>query len=87
VDVKVNADRHREVRDSHHTRSWIVHNGPKQLENRVLLCGHHRLIHRGEWTVKLVNGWACFTPPAYLDPMWKPRYNVPHRTRLPAAAA
>jgi hypothetical protein len=51
--------------DSHHIRSWIVHNGPTQLDNLVLLCGtHHRLIHRSEWTVKLVNGWAYFTPPA-----------------------
>jgi hypothetical protein len=74
--------------DSHHIRSWIIHNGPTQLDNLVLLCGaHHRLIHRSEWTVELVNGWACFTPPAYVDPMRKPRYNTLHRTRLPAAAA
>jgi hypothetical protein len=51
--------------DSHHIRSWILHNGPTQLDNLVLLCGtHHRLIHRSEWTVQLVNGWAYFTPPA-----------------------
>jgi hypothetical protein len=75
------------ISDSHHIRSWIKQNGPTQLENLVLLCGeHHRLIHRSEWTVELVNGWAYFTPPAYIDPLQQPRYNTLHRLRLPTAA-
>jgi hypothetical protein len=70
--------------DSHHIRQWL-RGGPTQLDNLVLLCSHHhRLIHRSEWTVSLVNDWAYFTPPAYIDPLQQPRYNPLHRTRLPA---
>jgi hypothetical protein len=73
--------------DSHHILEWL-RGGPTQLDNLVLLCSHHhRLIHRSEWTVTLTNGWAYFTPPAYIDPSQQPRYNPLHRTRLPAAAA
>jgi hypothetical protein len=72
--------------DSHHVLEWL-RGGPTELENLVLLCSHHhRLIHRSEWTAKLVNDWAYFTPPAYVDPLQQPRYNPLHRTRLPAAA-
>jgi hypothetical protein len=73
--------------DSHHILEWL-RGGLTELGNLVLLCSHHhRLIHRSEWTVKLVNDWAYFTPPAYVDPQQQPRYNPLHRTRLPAAAA
>jgi hypothetical protein len=72
--------------DAHHIREWLQ-GGPTQLDNLVLLCQyHHRLIHRSEWTVKLVDGWAYFTPPAYVDPLQQPRFNALHRTTLPAAA-
>jgi hypothetical protein len=75
------------VCDSHHIREWLQ-GGPTQIDNLVLLCQyHHRLIHRSEWTVKLVDGWAYFTPPAYVDPLQQPRFNALHRTKLPATTA
>ncbi|MGH3490580.1 MAG: HNH endonuclease [Actinopolymorphaceae bacterium] len=41
--------------DGHHTRSWLQ-GGPTTPGNGVLLCGyHHRLIHRGEWTVRIAD--------------------------------
>src|SRR5256885_11928374 len=62
--------------DAHHIKSHLK-GGPTQLENLVLLCpGHHRLIHRSEWTVRLDNnGTAWFTPPPYIDPERTPRRN------------
>ncbi|CAM3441690.1 HNH endonuclease signature motif containing protein [Kibdelosporangium persicum] len=64
---------------SHHIRSWLQ-GGPTALGNLVLLCGHHhRLIHRSEWEVKLVDGVPWFTPPDYVDPERKPRRNHLHR--------
>jgi hypothetical protein len=73
-------DRPASACDSHHIREWL-RGGPTQLDNLVLLCGHHhRLIHRSEWTVALVNDQAVFTPPAYVDPHQRPRHNTLRRT-------
>jgi hypothetical protein len=47
----------------HHVEHWIDH-GKTSLENSVLLCGqHHRLIHHGEWQVRIKNGRPVFVPP------------------------
>ncbi|RSM89417.1 HNH endonuclease [Kibdelosporangium aridum] len=63
---------------SHHIREWL-RGGPTALGNLVLLCGrHHRLIHRSEWEVKLVDSVAWFTPPDFVDPERKPRRNFLH---------
>ncbi|WP_410808970.1 DUF222 domain-containing protein [Micromonospora sp. 067-2] len=55
--------------DGHHVRHW-VDGGPTALHNAVLLCGHHhRLVHRGEWTVRIAHdGRPDFLPPEWLDP-------------------
>jgi hypothetical protein len=79
-------DRPASACDSHHILEWLQ-NGLTYIDNLVLLCGHHhRLIHRSEWTVRLINGWAYFTPPKYVDPSQQPRYNTLHRPQLPIAA-
>jgi hypothetical protein len=73
-------DRPASASDSYHIREWL-RGGPTQLDNLVLLCGqHHRLIHRSEWTVALVNDQAVFTPPVYVDPQQRPRHNILRRT-------
>lgn len=65
--------------DGHHIVHW-ADGGATCLDNGVLLCGHHhRVIHRGEWTVQLGRDkrpW--FTPPAWIDPERKPRLNTTH---------
>nr|WP_052478685.1 HNH endonuclease signature motif containing protein [Kibdelosporangium sp. MJ126-NF4] len=71
-------DRPASVSHSHHVRSWLQ-GGPTALGNLVLLCSqHHRLIHRSEWSVQLVDGVAWFTPPDYVDPTRSPRRNHLH---------
>ncbi|MEU7771053.1 DUF222 domain-containing protein [Micromonospora taraxaci] len=65
---------------AHHIRHW-ADGGPTNLDNAVLLCGHHhRHVHRGEWTVRLGDdGHPEFVPPAWLDPEQIPRRNHYHR--------
>jgi hypothetical protein len=66
--------------DAHHIQAWTA-GGKTALNNGVLLCGyHHRLIHRGEWEVRLgTDGMPEFIPPYYVDSERKPRRNVYHR--------
>ncbi len=63
----------------HHILHW-VNGGPTSLDNAVLVCGyHHRLVHRGGWTVRLgTNRRPEFTPPAWVDPARTPRRNILH---------
>lgn len=68
--------------DGHHIQAWTA-GGATALNNGVLLCGyHHRLIHRGEWEVRLGgDGMPEFVPPSYVDSERKPRRNIYHRRR------
>ncbi|HEY2223980.1 HNH endonuclease signature motif containing protein [Actinomycetospora sp.] len=53
---------------AHHVHHWID-GGETRLDNLCLLCAHHhRLIHRGDWQVTMINGRPWFTPPAWIDP-------------------
>ncbi|MFD6071810.1 HNH endonuclease, partial [Amycolatopsis lurida] len=54
--------------------------GPTDLRNLVLLCGfHHRLIHHGDWEVRMAaDGLPEFIPPQYRDPLRHPRRNTLH---------
>ncbi|GAA5189914.1 hypothetical protein GCM10023322_43760 [Rugosimonospora acidiphila] len=47
----------------------------------MLLCAHHhRVIHQGDWQVKIApDGLPEFIPPRYLDPDQQPRRNIYHR--------
>ncbi|GIJ44152.1 HNH endonuclease [Virgisporangium aliadipatigenens] len=73
-------DRPRRWAQAHHIVHW-ADGGPTSLANSVLLCGyHHRLIHRGQWEVRMArDGLPEFLPPTYLDPARRPRRNVCHR--------
>ncbi|WP_345632321.1 HNH endonuclease signature motif containing protein [Rugosimonospora acidiphila] len=66
--------------DGHHLISWLD-DGPTSLDNGVLLCAHHhRVIHQGDWQVKIApDGLPEFIPPRYLDPDQQPRRNIYHR--------
>ncbi|MFF5171282.1 HNH endonuclease signature motif containing protein [Micromonospora sp. NPDC000089] len=66
--------------DGHHVRHW-ADGGETALNNAVLLCGHHhRLIHQGDWTVRIgTDRRPEFLPPAWLDPHQHPRRNHLHR--------
>ncbi|MFI7116461.1 DUF222 domain-containing protein [Amycolatopsis sp. NPDC049868] len=65
---------------AHHIRHW-ADGGPTDLRNLVLLCSfHHRLIHHGDWQVRMTpEGIPEFVPPQYLDPLQVPRRNTLHR--------
>lgn len=63
--------------DAHHIKFWS-HGGETSVENAVLLCRHHHtLIHQSGWEVKLLHGIPVFIPPAWLDPLRRPRTNNP----------
>jgi len=66
--------------EAHHVVPWL-HGGATSLSNAVLLCRrHHRLIHRGAWTVRLgADELPEFIPPAHVDPDRLPRRNRYHR--------
>ncbi|PWK89261.1 HNH endonuclease [Lentzea atacamensis] len=63
--------------DVHHIHHW-ADGGDTSIDNGVLLCHHHRLIHRSGWTVTMVQGILVFYPPSWLDPLRKPRRNLLH---------
>jgi plasmid stabilization system protein ParE len=65
--------------DGHHIVYWIL-GGPTNLNNLTLLCErHHRLVHCGGWEVRMGgDGRPDFIPPAYLDPLRRPRRNTVH---------
>jgi HNH endonuclease len=66
--------------DAHHIRSW-TRGGGTDLANLVLLCRHHhRLIHEGDWTVRIAgDGLPEFLPPPVLGQPQPPRRNPYHR--------
>ncbi|MBQ0993180.1 DUF222 domain-containing protein [Micromonospora sp. H61] len=65
---------------AHHIHHW-ADGGTTNLDNAVLLCGHHhRHVHQADWVVRLGDdGHPEFIPPAWLDPEQLPRRNHYHR--------
>jgi hypothetical protein len=59
----------------------VLDGGPTDVDNGVLVCGfHHRVVHRGEWIVQMGSDKRPeFIPPAYIDPLRRPRRNIYHR--------
>ncbi|MFC5947918.1 DUF222 domain-containing protein [Pseudonocardia lutea] len=65
---------------AHHIEHWSK-GGSTCLENLVLLCPrHHRLIHRGEWTITMEDGLPVFHPPWWAG--GRPSRNLLHRPDL-----
>ncbi len=66
---------------AHHVHHW-ADGGHTDLRNMCLLCSfHHRLIHHGDWEVRMAaDGLPEFIPPQYLDPLQTPRRNTLHAT-------
>lgn len=66
--------------DAHHITHW-ANGGTTDLNNAVLLCGHHhRLMHHDAWTVHINHSDARpeFIPPLRLDPQQRPQRNQHH---------
>lgn len=59
---------------AHHIRHW-AHGGPTEINNLVLVCGHHhRWVHTRGWDIHLARGGLPhFAPPAWIDPDRTPR--------------
>ncbi|SDE25416.1 HNH endonuclease signature motif containing protein [Rhodococcus tukisamuensis] len=60
--------------DAHHIVHWSD-GGRTALANLVLLCKkHHTIIHKNHWAVQIESdGFPWFTPPAWVDPLRRPR--------------
>jgi hypothetical protein len=62
---------------AHHIISW-ADGGPTDLDNLVLLCGHHhRVVHHHGWQVNMAaDRHPRFVPPPWVDPDQTPRRNT-----------
>jgi Domain of unknown function (DUF222)/HNH endonuclease len=62
---------------AHHIIHW-ADGGPTDLDNLVLLCGHHhRVVHHHGWQVIMaVDGHPEFIAPPWVDPDHTPRRNT-----------
>ncbi|SNT22867.1 HNH endonuclease [Rhodococcoides kyotonense] len=58
---------------AHHIKHWID-GGATDLDNLVLLCGHHhRMLHHSDWEVVMgTDRHPEFIPPASVDPFRRP---------------
>jgi hypothetical protein len=60
----------------HHIKYW-ADGGETSLDNCVLLCDfHHRMIHHGDWTIRMTDGQPEFIPPSYIDRKQRPLRNL-----------
>jgi len=65
------------------TLEW-QHGGATDLDNTVLLCGHHhRVVHHTDWEIRMISRIPWFIPPALIDPERRPLRNP---LRAPMAA-
>lgn len=84
--VAPGCDRPPEWCDAHHLEHW-ADGGATSLDNTALVCGyHHRLVHSGEWTARMIDGIPHFVPPPWIDPAQTPRRNALHHLSLSEAA-
>ncbi|NIK60562.1 hypothetical protein BJY22_006279 [Kribbella shirazensis] len=63
--------------DAHHLQSWID-GGETKVSNLVLLCRRHHVdLHRGQWTVTIVDGTVHVARPTWAEP--PPAHRSPRR--------
>ncbi len=63
---------------AHHLIPW-QDGGETNINNGCLLCTlHHHLIHKGYWSVRLLNGTPFYTPTYNIDPLQRERRNTYH---------
>jgi hypothetical protein len=60
--------------EAHHITYWS-RGGATGTDNGTLLCSHHHLIHKEQWTVRMRAGIPWFIPPPHVDPAQAPRRN------------
>ncbi|WP_394613463.1 DUF222 domain-containing protein [Lentzea sp. JNUCC 0626] len=61
--------------EAHHIRFW-ADGGETNAANLVLLCRrHHDLAHHSQWQIQMFEGRPAFRPPAFIDPLRRPRTN------------
>ncbi|MEC3974798.1 HNH endonuclease [Amycolatopsis sp. H20-H5] len=67
---------------AHHLAHWSDPGGAggrTDIINLSLVCeGCHRLIHHGEWDMRLRHGIIEWLPPKWLDPERRPIRNTAH---------
>jgi Domain of unknown function (DUF222)/HNH endonuclease len=68
--------------EAHHLTPWAM-GGKTDLDNGALLCGsHHRLIHHGEWQIRIgPDRLPEIVPPHRVDPQRRPIRHQRHRQR------
>lgn len=63
--------------EAHHVNHWKAHGGETNVSNGALLCAyHHHVIHRGTWTLKIIDGKPWVIPPPWIDRTRTPRRNL-----------
>ncbi|GLY48792.1 HNH endonuclease signature motif containing protein [Lentzea sp. NBRC 102530] len=61
--------------EAHHIKFW-ADGGETNAANLVLLCRrHHDLAHHSQWQIQMLEGRPAFRPPAFIDPLRRPRTN------------
>ncbi|MFC7547191.1 DUF222 domain-containing protein [Plantactinospora sp. GCM10030261] len=65
---------------AHHIVHW-ADGGHTDLDNGVLLCGHHhQAVHHDGWHIDAIpGGHPTFIPPPWIDPEQRPQRNTYHR--------
>jgi hypothetical protein len=75
--------------DAHHLHWWSK-NGPTDMSNLAMLCGHHHTeTHAGTWTLEMRAGIPWVKPPPWLDPeqRWRRNTYTHHRQAAEQLAA
>ena len=64
--------------EGHHVDQWMADDGPTDIDNGALLCSPcHRMIHRNEYTLRMIDGRPHILAPPWVDPdqIWRPLGN------------
>jgi hypothetical protein len=63
---------------AHHVTPWAL-GGRTDVDEMCLLCHfHHREFERLGWEIRMTDGVPEWIPPAWLDPLRRPRRNTAH---------